>query len=114
MASVPRRDCAVDATMSVIEGRWKPVILCKLKHKKEMRFNHILRDVDGISPRMLAKQLKELEHDGMIVREVYNEVPPRVEYSLTERGNSIIPVLTAMMEWGLGNMFRTVIEINGK
>jgi len=111
MMPEPRTDCAIDVTMSVIEGRWKSIVLCKLKHKGEMRFTRLLRDIEGVSPRMLTKQLKELERDGMIIRKVYNEMPPRVEYSLTKKGESIIPVLTAMAEWGLFNTPREIVRI---
>jgi len=112
MINSPRIDCAVDATMSLIEGRWKAVILCKLKEKGEMRFNHIIKEVAAISPRMLTKQLKELERDGLITRKAYYEIPPRVEYSLTELGESMIPVLTAIADWGIRNVFRKLIRID--
>jgi len=111
MITPPRIDCAIDATMSLIEGRWKAVILCKLKEKGAMRFNHILKEVSAISPRMLTKQLKELERDGLISRKAYYEIPPRVEYMLTEFGGTLIPVLTAMSEWGLASMRRTAVNI---
>jgi DNA-binding HxlR family transcriptional regulator len=77
-----------------------------------MRFNHLLKDIEGISPRMLAKQLKELEQDGLISRKAYSEIPPRVEYTLTERGHSILPVLNTIAKWGLDNMFSTLVSIN--
>ncbi|MDR0778023.1 MAG: helix-turn-helix transcriptional regulator [Methanomassiliicoccaceae archaeon] len=112
MISAPRMDCALDAAMSMIEGRWKAVVLCKLNTKGMMRFNHLLKDIDGISPRMLAKQLKELEQDGLISRKAYSEIPPRVEYTLTERGQSILPVLDTIAKWGLDNMFSMLVSIN--
>jgi len=97
--------------MSLIEGRWKAVILCKLKEKGQMRFNHVIKEVPAISPRMLTKQLKELERDGLINRKAFYEIPPRVEYSLTPLGESLIPVLSAISEWGLKNMRRSPIKI---
>ena len=106
-----RRDCAIDATMSVIEGRWKAVVLCKLMNEKKMRFNQMIKEIEGVSPRMLAKQLRELERDGMIIRETFAEIPPRVEYSLTRRGESIIPVLNAIAKWGLANEMRGLVKI---
>jgi DNA-binding HxlR family transcriptional regulator len=112
--SLPETNCAIDATMSVIGGRWKPIPMCKLAMKGNMRFNQILRDIEGISPRMLTKQLKELERDGLLCREVYNEMPPRVEYSLTERGWSLMPVLSALAQWGIANMLRAVVNVNEK
>ena len=105
-ARTPRMDCAVDATMSVIEGRWKTVILCKLYNNGPMRFNQLIKSVEGISPRILAKQLKEMDSDGIVRRTSYPEIPPRVEYSITEKGLSLAPILKAMAEWGLQNMFQ--------
>ena len=105
-----RNDCAIDVTMSVIEGRWKAIVLCKLMTKGTMRFSQLMREIDGVSPRMLTKQLKELEKDGMIFRETYLEIPPRVEYSLTKKGRSIIPVLSAISQWGATHM-QPVIKI---
>ena len=101
----PRMDCAIDATMSVIEGRWKTVILCKIYKNGPMRFNQLMKSIDGISPRILTKQLKELESDGIIKRTSYQEIPPRVEYSITDKGMSLGPIMLAMAEWGLQNMF---------
>ena len=101
----PRMNCAVDATMSVIEGRWKTVILCKLHNNGPMRFNQLMKEIDGVSPRILTKQLKEMESDGIISRVAYSEMPPRVEYSLTDKGRSLGPILKAMADWGLENMF---------
>ena len=101
----PRMNCAVDATMSVIEGRWKTVILCKLYMNGPMRFNQLMKEIDGVSPRILTKQLKEMEADGVIKRTSYPEIPPRVEYSITERGLSLGPILKAMADWGIKNMF---------
>jgi DNA-binding HxlR family transcriptional regulator len=101
----PRADCAIDATMSVIEGRWKTVIMCKLSMNGPMRFNKLVKEIDGISPRILTKQLKEMEADGIVRRESYPEIPPRVEYSLTDKGRSLGPILVAMASWGLKNMF---------
>ena len=101
----PRMNCAVDATMSVIEGRWKTVILCKLYRQGPLRFNQMIREIEGISPRILAKQLKEMESDGIIARKSYAEIPPKVEYSITEKGLSLGPILKAMADWGLKNMF---------
>ena len=108
----PRMNCAVDATMSVIEGRWKTVILCKLYMNGPMRFNQLMRSIDGVSPRILTKQLKEMESDGIILRTSYPEIPPRVEYSVTERGESLVPVLKAMADWGLRNMFQNRVTFD--
>lgn len=109
-AKMPRMDCAIDATMSVIEGRWKTVVLCKLAMKKKLRFNQMIKEIDGVSPRILSKQLRELERDGVILRTSFPEIPPRVEYTLTKRGESLIPLLVIMGDWGLKNMFPNLVE----
>ena len=108
----PRMNCAIDATMSVIEGRWKTVILCKLYNNGPMRFNQLMKSIDGVSPRILTKQLKELESDGIIKRTSYQEIPPRVEYSITEKGMSLGPIMMAMAEWGLQNMFHNRVTFD--
>jgi DNA-binding HxlR family transcriptional regulator len=110
---MPRSNCAIDATMSLIEGRWKAVIMCKLAKKGDLRFNQLLKGIDGVSPRMLTRQLKELERDGLISRAVLNKMPPHVEYSLTDRGWSMIPILSALSEWGVKNMFRVIVNVDG-
>ena len=94
-----RTGCAVEATLSVIGGVWKPVILFHLLDGK-LRFNALCRLLPNATPRMLTLQLRELEADGIIHREVYPEVPPKVEYSLTELGRSLGPVLLSMRDWG--------------
>jgi len=104
----PRMDCAIDATMSVIEGRWKTVILCKLANKGTLRFSQLMSELDKVSPRILTKQLRELEKDGLIRREVFAEVPVRVEYSLTPKGQSLGPALKSLADWGLKNAFNKV------
>ena len=113
-AMMPRMNCAVDATMSVIEGRWKTVILCKLFMNGPMRFNQLMKSIDGVSPRILTKQLKELESDGIIRRVSYQEIPPRVEYSITEKGETLAPILKAMADWGLQNMFHNRVTFDAE
>lgn len=93
-------NCSVDATLSVIGGRWKPIILFHLMQHNIMRFNEMHRSVTGITQRMLTKQLRELEGESVINRKVYAEVPPRVEYSLTDYGKTLTPILLAMRSWG--------------
>tara|TARA_Y100001960_G_scaffold333833_1_gene441428 strand:- start:7049 stop:7366 length:318 start_codon:yes stop_codon:yes gene_type:complete len=92
--------CSVDATLSVIGGRWKPIILSHISKSGIIRFNALQRSVEGITQRMLTKDLRELESDGVINRKVYAEVPPRVEYSVTEYGKTLEPILSAMRKWG--------------
>ena len=91
--------CPVTFTLSLIGGKWKPVILFYLSHMTG-RFGEIGRAIPGISKQMLTKQLREMEADGLIAREVFAEVPPRVEYTLTELGRSLLPVVMAMRDWG--------------
>ena len=96
-----RTGCAVEVTLSVIGGLWKPVILFHLLNGK-LRFNALCRMVPNATARMVTLQLRELERDGVINRIVYPEVPPRVEYELTDRGRSLEPVLLSMRNWGAG------------
>jgi DNA-binding HxlR family transcriptional regulator len=91
--------CPVEATLDVIGGKWKGVILYYLLEDKK-RFNELRRLIPGITQRMLSLQLSELENDGIINRNVYPEVPPRVEYSMTEFGITLEPIITQMKEWG--------------
>lgn len=92
-------ECPVEATLELIDGKWKGVILYYLLNGTR-RFNAIQRHLGGITQRMLTKQLRELERDGLIQRTVYPQVPPRVEYALTELGHSLAPVLESLRNWG--------------
>ncbi|NBI27607.1 winged helix-turn-helix transcriptional regulator [Chengkuizengella marina] len=91
--------CPVDLTLNTIMGKWKAVILYNLMSGKK-RFGELQKLMPDVTDRVLTKQLRELEMDGIITRKVYPVVPPKVEYSLTERGKSIKPILDAMSEWG--------------
>ena len=84
---------------SVLSGKWKILILWYVAFYRVQRFGQLLRRLDGITQSSLTKQLRELEQDGFLHREVYKEIPPKVEYSLTAFGESFIPVLQTMMEW---------------
>ena len=97
--TAPETDSQILAAVSIIEGRWKTAVLCKLASKGEMRFTQLMKEIEGISPRMLTKQLKEMEKDGLIARKAYAEIPPRVQYSLTPKGTALIPILSRMAEW---------------
>jgi DNA-binding HxlR family transcriptional regulator len=92
-------DCPVRATVAVIGGKWKPLILHYLKHKT-MRFNEFRRVLPGAKHKVLSQQLRDLERAGIVTRKVYPEVPPRVEYSLSANGQSLRPVLAVMAAWG--------------
>ncbi|MEO0965923.1 MAG: helix-turn-helix domain-containing protein [Planctomycetota bacterium] len=96
-----RTGCDVEATLSVIGGRWKPVLICHLLDGRK-RFGELRRLTPNATERMITLQLRELEADGVLTRHVYAEVPPRVEYELTEFGRSLEAILTVMREWGRG------------
>jgi DNA-binding HxlR family transcriptional regulator len=91
--------CYVSVTLDIIGGKWKSLILWHLSFKT-LRFSQLQRRLVKITQKMLTQQLRELERDGLIHREVYAEVPPRVEYSLTEAGESVVPILQRMYRWG--------------
>ena len=90
---------SIETTLHVIGGKWKILIVWNLKGKT-LRYNEIKRCIEGITHKMLAQKLRELESDGIINRKVYAVVPPKVEYSLTDHGISLIPILDKMCEWG--------------
>lgn len=91
--------CSIEAALEAIGGKWKGVILFHLKEDKK-RFNELKRLLPEVTQRMLTKQLRELESDGIVHRLVYAEVPPKVEYSLTEFGQTLLPILDALQIWG--------------
>ncbi|MBE5103406.1 winged helix-turn-helix transcriptional regulator [Priestia aryabhattai] len=91
--------CPVETTLDVIGGKWKGIILYHLIDGKK-RFNEFRRLYPGITQRMLTLQLRELERDGIVHREIYKEIPPKVEYSLTEFGRSLEPIILLMKDWG--------------
>lgn len=91
--------CGIDLTLAVIGGKWKAAILYHLA-RQIMRFSELQRQFPDITRKMLTQQLRELERDGLVHREVYPQVPPKVEYSLTDKGRSIKPILELMCEWG--------------
>jgi len=93
--------CFFELTLTVIGGKWKPIILYLLAREGIMRFSDLRREITGVTERMLSRQLRELEQDGLVNREVYKQVPPKVEYSLTKLGGSLIPILMSMREWGV-------------
>jgi len=95
--------CPAEITLNVIGGRWKIPILWHLAQGTR-RFSELRRGLDGVTQKVLTQQLRELERDGIVHREVYPQVPPRVEYSLTTLGKSLRPVVEAMCKWGMRQM----------
>ncbi|WP_461243070.1 winged helix-turn-helix transcriptional regulator [Secundilactobacillus muriivasis] len=93
----------VEATMEIIGGKWKAIILCHLRHAT-MRTSELRRAIPQITQKMLTQQLRELEADGIVSRHVYEQVPPKVEYALTERGESLNKILNQLCKWGECNI----------
>lgn len=91
--------CAMDVTMSFIGGKWKTIVLWYLRKEKK-RFSELRKLIPNITEKMLSLQLKELERDGIVSRKVYAQVPPKVEYFLTDFGKSMIPMLEEIARWG--------------
>jgi DNA-binding HxlR family transcriptional regulator len=92
--------CKVDEALGILVGKWKPIILLHLFNEGTQRFNELKRLMPGITQKMLTKQLRELEEEDIINRVLYPQVPPKVEYSISEYGQSLKPVLTVMHKWG--------------
>jgi DNA-binding HxlR family transcriptional regulator len=91
--------CDVAQTISLIGGKWKSIILFYLLDET-LRFSELQRSIPDITQRMLTLQLRELEADGIVKRTVYKQIPPKVEYSLTELGTTLSPIILAMKQWG--------------
>lgn len=96
-------ECPITASIDVIGGKWKPIILWVLLEEPK-RFGELNRIISGIALKVLSKQLKDLEDSGLIHRKVYPVIPPHVEYSLTEKGKSLGPLLIQLAEWSRNNI----------
>ncbi|WP_329440142.1 helix-turn-helix domain-containing protein [Streptomyces canus] len=113
MARGPRRGpyiCGIDAALDVVSGKWKGLILWELDTHRVRRFAELRRGLPGVSEKMLTQHLRELEADGLVHREVYAEVPPRVEYSLTEDGRTLHQALGPLGVWGTERTRREGLE----
>jgi DNA-binding HxlR family transcriptional regulator len=109
MATKERRGpyiCGIDAGMDVVSGKWKSLILWELDAHPTRRFGELRRGLPGVSEKMLIQHLREMEEDGLIHREVYREVPPKVEYSLTDDGRSLNEALRPLGTWGTARIAR--------
>lgn len=95
--------CPVEVILKLIGSKWKLLILRNLLNAEVQRFSELSRGINGISQKMLTQHLRLMKLDGLIFRNVYPEVPPRVEYSLTEKGKSLKPIIDAMHDWGMNN-----------
>lgn len=102
-------NCPVAATLDLIGGKYKALILWHLSDGK-LRFSELRKVILGATPKMLTQQLRELETNHLIHREVYPVIPPKVEYSLTETGRSLLPILVAMRDWGADYLRRKDME----
>ena len=95
--------CSVEAAIGLIDGKWKTIILWHLL-SGTLRFNEIRRHAPTCTPRMMTNQLREMEQDGLVTRKIYAQVPPKVEYSLSDLGRSMEPILQALKVWGDANI----------
>jgi DNA-binding HxlR family transcriptional regulator len=94
----------IEVALDTIVGKWKPVILFNLMSNEKLRFSELQRAIPEITKKMLTSQLRELEYHDIINRKVYQQVPPKVEYSMTEYGRGLIPMLAPMRDWGLKHL----------
>ena len=92
--------CPVETAVNMIGGKWKILIIARLNYYGKQRFGELKRTILNVNERVLTRQLRELEKDGLVYRQVYAEVPPRVEYSLSNDGESLIPILNLLADWG--------------
>ena len=93
----------IDATIDIIGGKWKVLILCRLISENK-RTGELQRSIPGITQKMLIQQLRGLENDGIVFRHIYNEMPPKVEYGISEYGKSLMEIIELMCDWGKNNI----------
>lgn len=98
------KDCSLKKVIDIVGGKWKIMLLCVLDKEGTIRYGELKRRVFGITNTMLANSLKEMEEDGLVKRFQYNEMPVRVEYSLTKKAESIVPILLELKRWGEENL----------
>jgi DNA-binding HxlR family transcriptional regulator len=94
--------CPVQRTVAMIADKWKVIVIGNLG-EGTMRFRELQRAMQGVTPKVLTRQLRDLEHDGLVTRKAYAEIPPRVEYSLTPLGRSLLPILQQLHNWAVAN-----------
>ena len=107
--------CPITYSMNMIGGKWRPIIIMRISQNIN-RFGILQRGIDGISKNMLTRELRDLEKNNIISRKIYAEIPPRVEYSLTKKGKSLVPVLDKLNDWNMSNIQdvidNTIHELN--
>ena len=96
--------CGLKKVIDIVGGKWKIMILCVIDKDEVVRYGELRRAVYGITNTMLAQSLKEMESDGMVIRKQYDEIPVRVEYTLSEKAKSLIPILLELKKWGESNL----------
>lgn len=106
--NLDRITCPMEHTMKLIAGKWKLVILWHIYDNKIIRYGELKRCLNNITHKMLSNKLKELVSDDIIHKEIYPQIPPKVEYSLTEHGKSLIPIIDMMFEWGEKSINRII------
>ncbi|WP_346887466.1 helix-turn-helix domain-containing protein [Clostridium sp. UBA1056] len=104
------KSCPIEHTVDLIGHKWKVLILRNLMNNGIQRFNELNKGIEGISQKMLTQQLRQMETDGLIRRKIYPEVPPKVEYSLTELGQTLKPVLDVMSHWGTEHINSGILD----
>ncbi len=102
--SITGKGCGLKKILGIIGGKWKILILCYIDAKEVGRFGEMRKTIYGITNTMLASSLKEMETDGLVERHLYDEMPVRVEYTLTEKAKSLIPILLELKQWGEVNL----------
>lgn len=107
--STEEKKCPVTYTLSVIGGRWKWLIIFKINKTPNIRYNELKRQLPSISHKMLSQYLKDLQSELLIDRKEFFEIPPRVEYTLTDKGQSLVPILQLMSDWGKENYSNTIL-----
>jgi len=104
-----QEDCPITHAMKVIGGKWKPIIFIRLSQGIN-RFGILSRSIEGISKNMLTRELRDLEAKGIINRKIFAEIPPRVEYSLTSKGNTLLPVFNKLSDWGKEHQIKKKVK----
>ena len=97
-------DCKVETVLEILVGKWKPIVLFHLFSNGTMRFSELQKAIPDITKKMLTQQLRELEYHDIVHREIYHQIPPKVEYSITEYGKGMATVLQAMNDWGMAHL----------